>query len=221
MLYVISTPIGNIEDISLRALKTLKETELILAEDTRRTGILLNHYEIKNKMLSFNEHNQERRTKEVLELIKEKNVALVSDSGTPGISDPGFYLIRECVRQGIKVSAIPGANAAITALVCSALPTNKFCFLGFLSKKEKKKKELFENITMTTIAYESPHRIQKTLQQMKETIPNHQIAVCREMTKKFEEFVRGTTTEVYEKLKNKNIKGEIVLVITPPTKLKN
>jgi len=217
MLNIISTPIGNMEDITLRALRTLKEAELILAEDTRRTGILLQKYEIKNKMLSFNEHNQEKRTREVIEIIREKNVALVSDSGTPGISDPGFYLIRECVREGILVSGVPGANAAINAIVCSALPTDKFCFYGFLSKKEKKKKELFESINMTTIVYESPHRIQKTLQTMKETIPKHQLVVCREMTKKFEEFVRGTTTEVYEKLKDKNVKGEIVLVISPTT----
>ncbi len=215
MLYVVSTPIGNIEDISLRALKVLKEADLILAEDTRRTGVLLNKYKIKNKMISFNDYNKERRVKEIIDDVNDKKVAIVSDCGTPGISDPGFYLVRECVKRDIEVSGIPGANAMVNALVCSGLPTDKFCFLGFLSKKEKQKRELFENVKMTTVVYESPHRLIKTLKLMDEVIPSFDVVVCREMTKKFEEFIRGSASEVYSKLKDKKIKGEIVLVLNP------
>ena len=217
MLYIISTPIGNLKDITLRALDILREVDLILAEDTRRTGILLNEYLIRNKqILSYNDINKTRRTRQVIELLKQgKDIALVSDSGTPGFSDPGFYLVREAVKYNIQISPIPGPTAHIAALVCSGLPTDKFGFFGFLPKKEGKKREVFEWISktdsLTFIYYESPHRILKTLRLMNEIIPDKNIVIARELTKKFEEFIRGKVKEVYHKVKK--IKGEIVLLI--------
>ena len=217
MLFIVSTPIGNLKDITLRAIDTLREVDLILAEDTRRTGILLKEYLIKDKqILSYNDINKTRRTKQAIELLNQgKDIALVSDSGTPGISDPGFYLVREAVKYNIQISPIPGPCALISALVCSGLPTDKFGFFGFLPKKEKKLREVLfwinktENLTF--IYYESPHRIIKTLRLMNEIIPNKQIVIARELTKKFEEFIRGKVKEVHHKVKK--LKGEIVLVI--------
>ncbi|MBW2977871.1 16S rRNA (cytidine(1402)-2'-O)-methyltransferase [Candidatus Woesearchaeota archaeon] len=218
MLYIVSTPIGNLKDITFRAIDTLREVDLILAEDTRRTGILLQRWMIKDKkMLSYNDKNKTRRTKEVVELLKQgKDIALVSDSGTPGISDPGFYLIREAVKYNIPISPIPGACALISALVCSGLPTDKFEFYGFIPKKPGQKKKFFENLKekeTTTIFYESPHRIVKTLKTMNDIIPDKNIVIARELTKRFEEFIKGTVKGVYQKLKDKEIKGEIVVVI--------
>jgi len=216
-LYIISTPIGNIEDITFRAVRILTEADLILAEDTRRTGVILAHYKIKNKMDSYNDFNKEKKTSKIIELLRKgMDIALVSDSGTPGISDPGFYLVRECVRNNIQVIPIPGANALISALVCSGLPTDKFSFYGFLDKKEKKKRDFFNSIKEkkeTIVVYESPHRLVKTLAIMNEVIPDKQLVIARELTKKFEEFIRGNVTEVYQRVKNRTIKGEIVLVI--------
>ncbi|MBW2965534.1 16S rRNA (cytidine(1402)-2'-O)-methyltransferase [Candidatus Woesearchaeota archaeon] len=220
MLFIVSTPIGNLKDITLRAIDTLREVDLILAEDTRRTGILLREYMIKDKqILSYNDANKTRRTKQAIELLKQgKNISLVSDSGTPGISDPGFYLVREAVKYNIQISPIPGPTAHIAALVCSGLPTDKFGFFGFLPKKDGRKRDVFEWISktenLTFIYYESPHRIIKTLRLMDEIIPDKQIVIARELTKKFEEFIRGTVKGVYQKLKDKKIKGEIVLIIS-------
>ena len=217
MLYIVSTPIGNLKDITLRAIDTLREVDLILAEDTRRTGILLREYMIKDKqILSYNDINKTRRTKQAIELLKQgKDLALVSDSGTPGISDPGFYLVREAIKYNIQISPIPGPTAIISALVCSGLPTDKFGFFGFLPKKEGKKREVFEWISktenLTFIYYESPHRILKTLRLMNEIIPEKNIVIARELTKKFEEFIRGKVKEVYHKVKK--LKGEIVIII--------
>lgn len=219
MLFIVSTPIGNLKDISYRAVDVLKSVDVILAEDTRRTKILLKEYEIENKkLISFNDFNKEGRTKTAIKLLKEgKNIALCSDSGTPGISDPGFYIVREAVKNDIEISSIPGACAFVSALVCSGLPTDKFGFFGFLPKKEKKLIELFVNIkntgNYTYIFYESPHRILKTLEIMKEIIPDKQVVIARELTKKFEEFVRGSAKEVFDKLHDKKIKGEIVILI--------
>ncbi|MFH1316821.1 MAG: 16S rRNA (cytidine(1402)-2'-O)-methyltransferase [Candidatus Woesearchaeota archaeon] len=216
-LYLISTPIGNLEDISFRALRILKQVDLILAEDTRRTGILLNKYDIKNRQESFNDNNKEKKTRFVIELLKQgKDIALVSDSGTPGISDPGFYLTRECVKNNIVVSPIPGPNAAISALISSGFATDRFTFIGFLPKKEKARSDILNKIkdlNSTFIIYESPYRIQKTLKAMSEIIPDRKICIAREMTKKFEEFIRGNSTELYNNLKNRNIKGEITIVV--------
>ncbi len=217
MLYIISTPIGNLKDITLRAIETLKDSNIILAEDTRRTSILLNHYQIKNKqLLSFNDNNKERKTPEIINELKNKDISLVSDSGTPGISDPGFYLIREAIKNNVNVIPIPGPTAAISALVGSGFPTDSFVFYGFIPKKEKAKIDFFNNIknsNKTTIIYESPYRLIKTLKILKEIMPNKQICIAREITKKFEEFIRGTAEEIYEKLENKKIKGEITIVI--------
>ena len=214
MLYIVATPIGNLKDITLRALEILKQADLILAEDTRRTGKLLKHYEIKNKMLSYNDINKEQRTKKIIALLKQgEEIALVSDSGTPGISDPGFYIAREAIKNNIEISPIPGPTAFVAALICSGLPTDKFMFQGFLPKKQGQKTNIIKDIKQTTIFYESPHRIQKTLKLMQELIPDKDIVIARELTKKFEEFIRGKAKEVYAKLKNKTIKGEIVLIV--------
>jgi len=214
MLYIIATPIGNLKDITLRALEILKQVDLILAEDTRRTGKLLHHYEIHNKMLSYNDINKKQRTRKIIELLKEgKEIALVSDSGTPGISDPGFYITREAIKNNIEISPIPGPTASIAALICSGLPTDKFMFYGFLPKKEKQKTKVLKNIKQTTIFYESPHRIQKTLKLMNEYIPEKDLVIARELTKKFEEFTRGKVKEVYTTVKDKNLKGELVLIV--------
>jgi 16S rRNA (cytidine1402-2'-O)-methyltransferase len=217
-LYIVATPIGNLGDITLRALKVLKDVDLVLAEDTRRTSNLLNHYDIKEKKLvSYNDHNKERKTTGIIKLlIENKDIAIVSDSGTPGISDPGFYLVRECVRNSVEIVSIPGPSSIISALVGSGLPTDKFTFLGFLPKKEKKKKDMinqFKDLKETLIFFESPHRIKNTLELMNEMIPEHKLAVARELTKKFEEFIRGSVKEVYEILKGREVKGEIVIVV--------
>jgi 16S rRNA (cytidine1402-2'-O)-methyltransferase len=217
MLYIVSTPIGNLKDITLRAIDTLREVDLILAEDTRRTKILLREYMIKDKqIISYNDINKTRITQKAIELLKQgKDLALVSDSGTPGISDPGFYLVREAIKYNIDISPIPGPTAIISALVCSGLPTDKFGFFGFLPKKDGKKRDVFEWISktenLTFIYYESPHRIIKTLRLMNEIIPEKNIVIARELTKKFEEFIRGKVKEVYQKVKK--LKGEIVLII--------
>ena len=218
-LYIVSTPIGNLKDITLRALDVLKEADIVVAEDTRRTGVLLHHYDIiGKKLVSFNDFNKEKRTPFIIEeLKKERNVALVSDSGTPAISDPGFYIVREAIRNDVQPIPIPGPTAAISALVASGFPTESFVFYGFIPKKEKAKREFFEEINnnhKTTILYESPHRISKTLELLAETIPEREICIAREITKKFEEFIRGTAQEVFQQLKDKTIKGEITIIIS-------
>lgn len=217
-LYIVSTPIGNLKDITLRALDTIKDAEIILAEDTRRTFILLNHYNIKNKkLISFNDNNKEQKTSFIIEELKQnKSISIVSDSGTPGISDPGFYLVRESIKNNIQIIPIPGPTASISALVSSGFPTDSFIFYGFIPKKEKAKIDFFNKIKdsdKTTIIYESPYRLIKTLRIMQEIMPDREICIARELTKKFEEFIRGVSKEIYQKLKDKNIKGEITIVI--------
>jgi len=216
MLYIVSTPIGNLGDITHRAVKTLESVSLIAAEDTRRTSILLKHYKIQNKTISYNDHNKNARIPHLIKLLKDgKEIALVSDAGTPGINDPGFTLIREAVKQNITVVPLPGPCAAISALVCSGLPTDSFEFLGFLPKGPGKKRKLLESLgNRTVVVYESPHRIIKTLEAMAEVIPNAEVCLGRELTKKFEEFMRGTASEILKKTVDKKIKGEIVLVIS-------
>lgn len=215
MLYVVSTPIGNLQDITLRAIDLLNSVDLVFAEDTRRTGNLLKRHNIKNTLSSYNDKNKVNKTRKAIGLLKQgKEIAIVSDAGTPGISDPGFYLIREAIKNNIQISPVPGANAAISALVCSGLPTDKFGFYGFLPKKEKKKKEFFENLSKNTIVfYESPYRLIKTLKLMADIIPKRNMVIARELTKKFEEFIRGTVKEIYDRLKDKKIKGEIVVIL--------
>jgi 16S rRNA (cytidine1402-2'-O)-methyltransferase len=217
MLYIVSTPIGNLQDITFRAIETLKKCDYILAEDTRRTIPLLKHYSIEKKVISFDEFREKRKTAEVTEDLKNgMEIALVSDSGTPVISDPGFFLVRECVKNNISVSPIPGSSALVTALSCSGLPADKFTFYGFISKDNSKRNKMYQQIKEreeTAILYESPYRLVKTLGELAEKIPEKEVVVARELTKKFEEFVRGKPKELYENLADKKIKGEIVILI--------
>lgn len=216
-LYVVPTPVGNLEDITLRAIRVLKEADLILAEDTRTSGILLKHFEIKNAMLShhkFNEHQTVERI--VSRIMAGENVALISDAGTPGISDPGFLLVRECVRAGVEVSCLPGATAFVPALVVSGLPNERFCFEGFLPQKKGRVTKLtsLQTETRTMVFYESPYRLVKTLTQFVDFFgAERQVSVCREISKVHEECVRGTLAEVLEHFTQTEPKGEIVIVL--------
>lgn len=216
-LYLIPTPVGNLEDITLRALRLLKEVDLILAEDTRTTSKLLKHYEIGTPLLShhkFNEHQQVERIAERLE--RGENIALVSDAGTPGISDPGFLLTRTCVEKGIATECLPGATAFVPALVNSGFPCDRFCFEGFLPQKKGRQKKLnaLAEETRTLIFYESPFRLVKALEQMAEIFgPERPACVAREISKMFEEYKRGSLSELIRHYTQQGVKGEIVLVI--------
>lgn len=216
-LILVPTPIGNLEDITLRALRVLKETDLILAEDTRQSIKLLKHYEIEKPLQPYHQHNEHRELPRIIRLLEEeKNIALITDAGTPGISDPGFLIVRECLKNNITVECLPGATAFVPALVKSGLPSDSFCFEGFLPEKKGRQtmlKKLCEE-ERTIILYESPHRLLKTLEQLKEFFGSErQISVSRELTKIFEETINGTITEVAGYFKTKTIKGEIVIVI--------
>ena len=217
MLYLIPTPIGNLEDITLRAIRILKEVDFVLAEDTRTSKNLFNHYEISTPLTPFHLNNEHRLVdKYVKELQKGHTIGLVSDAGTPGISDPGFLLVRACVENNIEVECLPGATAFVPALVKSGLPCDKFIYEGFIPHK-KGRKTLFETIAkrdITTVLYESPHRILKTLEQMKEFISEERrISISRELTKKFEETINGSISEVLAIFEEKQIKGEFVIVV--------
>lgn len=219
-LYLVPTPIGNLEDITLRALRVLKEVDFVLCEDTRQTVKLLTHYGIQKPLVSFYSQNQERRIPEVArDLAAGKNAALVSDSGTPGISDPGFFLVSRLIGERIPVVPLPGPNAVITALVASGLPTNGFVFLGFLKRKAGKlKKELktAASCGRTIVFYESPHRVKKTLSLCAEVFGGAcRVALARELTKKFEEFIRGTLENVTEQIREREMLGEFVVVLSP------
>ena len=223
-LYLVSTPIGNREDLSARAQKTLLEADLILCEDTRHTGYFLQPFGDKNKplppILAFYEENEKRKTPEIIKRLKEgQKIALVSSAGTPLISDPGFFLVREAIREGVEITAIPGPCAATTALILSGLPPDKFFFLGFLPKKEGKKRKIFVEsvkialspLSSTFIFYESPYRLGKTLFLMKEILGNPQVAVVRELTKVHEEVIRGSLEEVFPRICGRKMKGEVVV----------
>ena len=216
-LFIVPTPIGNLKDITFRAIETLKECDLILAEDTRRTGILLKAYEISKPMISLHEHNEVGQTQKIIPLLKSgQKICIVSDGGTPLISDPGFKFVRECIRSGVEIVPLPGSNAAITSLTASGLPTDSFTFVGFLPKKQGKTKTLItEGVEegRTLIAYESPYRIKKTIALFKEIIPNNPICICRELTKVHEEIIRGTPQEIEVKIGKRDLKGEITLII--------
>lgn len=222
-LYLVATPIGNLADITLRAIETLKNADLILAEDTRTTGNLLRHYGIPQKpMLSFFEGNEERRIVEVLAKLQQgANIALVSESGTPLVSDPGFKLVREAIKSGVTVEAIPGPTALVTALVVSGLPTNAFLFLGFLQKKEGKARNVLADVKLglgqmkqvkTVILYESPHRLIKSLKLIKEIFGEVDIVVARELTKLHEEVLRDKTTNILNQLEKRLLRGEFVIL---------
>lgn len=216
-LYVVPTPVGNLEDMTFRAIRILKEADLILAEDTRTSGILLKHFEIKNAMQSHHKFNEHQTVEKVVERIKAgETVALISDAGTPGISDPGFLVVRECVRNGIEVQCLPGATAFVPALVASGLPDERFCFEGFLPQKKGRMTRLnaLKEETRTMIFYESPYRLVKTLTQFIEYFgPDRQVSVCREISKVHEESVRGTLLEVVAHFTETEPRGEIVIVL--------
>jgi len=219
-LYVVSTPIGNLEDITLRALRILKEVDMIAAENIRRTKSLLNYYDIRKGIISYRRENQEKMAKKIIKLIKEgKNIAIVSDAGTPGISDPGSYLVSRARKEGIRTIPIPGASAISTAISVSGLPYSDFLFLGFLpfQKKKKKKKLLeFKDIKVPIMLFESPHRILETLELVKEILGNRKIVLFKELTKINEEIRVLYLEELLKELDTANIKGEYVIIIMPP-----
>jgi len=216
-LYIVATPIGNLEDFTFRALRILKEVDFIACEDTRQTIKLLNKYEIKKRLISYYQPREQRRIPRIIQILKEgKEIALVSDSGTPGLSDPGFRLVKEAIKEAIKIIPIPGASALTSALCASGLPTDKFLFIGFPpAKKEAAKKELIalKNEEATLVFYLPSRKIQFFLGLIEETLGNREVVIAREMTKVYEEFLRGKTKELVERLKNINLKGETTILI--------
>jgi 16S rRNA (cytidine1402-2'-O)-methyltransferase len=218
MLYVVSTPIGNLGDITLRALEVLKSVDVIAAEDTRHSGMLLKRFEIKKPLLSYHEHNEAMRAAQLVErLAAGEDVALITDAGTPALSDPGARLIHECIKRGLSFTIIPGPSSILAALVGSGFSTEKFCFRGFLPiKGGQRERELCGAVNRqeTTIFFESPYRLTKTLAACIEIMPNRQLCVARELTKKFEEFRRGIASELLAHYQTHPPKGEIVLMIS-------
>lgn len=217
MLYLVATPIGNLQDITFRAVEILQSCDYILCEDTRRTAILLNHFKIKKPLKAYHKFNESAKENPILEDLREgKSIALVSDAGTPGISDPGAKLVQVCVDHKIKVCAIPGPCAAIAALTCSGLSTDRFTFYGFLPRKAGELNAALQEIlsyAQTTICYESPHRIRNVLEIIHSIDPLRKVVIARELTKKFEEVINGTASELIKNWEGKDIKGEIVLLI--------
>jgi 16S rRNA (cytidine1402-2'-O)-methyltransferase len=224
-LFLVPTPIGNLEDITLRALRILKEVDLIFAEDTRTSGVLLKHYQIEKRLFPFHQHNEHKILQKGLDEIKTVNsAALITDAGTPGISDPGFLLVRECLRNEIEVECLPGATAFVPALINSGLPADKFVFEGFLPQKKGRQTKLnsLKEEERTMIFYESPFRLVKSLEQFCEVFgKDRQASVSRELSKMFEENKRGTLEEILNHFKAKTIKGEIVMVVEGKSSKKN
>ena len=216
-LYLCATPIGNLEDITYRVVRTLNEVDLIGAEDTRNSIKLLNHFDIKTPMTSYHEFNKYDKAKQLVEMMKEgKNIAIITDAGTPGISDPGEEVVRQCFKAGIQVTSLPGPAACVTALTMSGQKTRRFCFEAFLPKDKKEKVAVLEelkNETRTIIIYEAPHRLARTLKELRETLGNRQLTLCRELTKKYEEADKTTIDQAIEKYNEKEPRGEYVLVI--------
>jgi 16S rRNA (cytidine1402-2'-O)-methyltransferase len=214
-LYLVATPIGNLEDMTLRAIRILKEVDFIAAEDTRNTLKLLNHFEIKKPLISNHRHNEEEREEYLINKLKEgKDIAIVSDAGTPGISDPGEVIVKRAVEENIEVIPIPGACAAVNALIASGLDTKEFVFMGFLplnKKLRKEKLEEIENENKTIIIYEAPHKIKETLKDLKQIIEERKVVLAREITKIHEEFIRGNIDEIIQK--SEQLKGEMILLI--------
>lgn len=224
ILYIVPTPVGNMEDMTLRAIRTLKEADLILAEDTRTSGILLKHFDIKNQLMSHHKFNEHGTSAAIVERLKAgQTIALISDAGTPGISDPGFFLVREAVAAGITVQCLPGATAFVPAIVSSGLPDDRFCFEGFLPQKKGRQTRLLslQDEERTIIFYESPYRVVKTLQQLAEVFgSDRQVSCCREISKVHEESVRGTLTEVIAHFQQTEPRGEFVIVVAGKEKQK-
>ena len=216
-LYLVATPIGNLEDITLRALRTLKECDLIAAEDTRRSGQLLRHFDISKPMVSYHKFSEARRSEQIIERLGQgQKVALVTDAGSPGISDPGERVVRAAIAAGFRVEAVPGPSALIAALTASGLPTDEFHFIGFLPHKSgqrRNKLQSLRDLSGTLVFYESPYRIQKLLGELTEHFSARQVVLARELTKRFEEFLRGTAGELLNLLNNRSIKGEFVVLV--------
>lgn len=218
MLYVVATPIGNLGDITLRALEVLRSVDVVAAEDTRHSGLLLKHFEIKKPFVSYHEHNEAARTAELVErLARGENVALITDAGIPGLSDPGLRLVRECVNRELPFTIVPGPSSILTALVGSGFSTERFSFRGFLpvkSGKRERELRIAAEREETTLFFESPYRLVKTLQACSAIMPNRQLCIARELTKKFEEFRRGNAGELLAHYEAHSAKGEIVLVVS-------
>lgn len=216
-LYLCATPIGNLEDITYRVLRTLREVDLIAAEDTRNSIKLLNHFEIKTPMTSYHEYNKIEKAYQLVDKLREgKNIALITDAGTPGISDPGEELVRICREEGIEVTSLPGPAACITALTMSGLPTRRFAFEAFLPREKKERAAVLEQLrdeTCTMIFYEAPHHLEKTLEELYETLGNREMAICRELTKRYEEVMPTSMEEALAYYKENEPRGEYVLVV--------
>ena len=225
ILYIVPTPVGNMEDMTLRAIRVLKEADTVLAEDTRTSGILLKHFGIKNRLMSHHKYNEHGTAATVVEWLKAgQTIALVSDAGTPGISDPGFFLAREAAQAGVTIQTLPGATACVPALVSSGLPYDRFCFEGFLPQKKGRNTRLreLEEETRTMVFYESPYRLLKTLTQFADVFgAERQVSVAREISKIHEEHVRGTLQEAIEHFTRTTPRGEIVIVLAGNTTIKN
>ncbi|HYV93204.1 MAG TPA: 16S rRNA (cytidine(1402)-2'-O)-methyltransferase [Chitinophagales bacterium] len=217
MLFIVPTPIGNLEDITLRAINVLKEVDLILAEDTRHSGVLLKHFGIGTKMISYHQHNEHQITKSLVQRMKSgEKMALISDAGTPGISDAAFLLVRACIHESVPVTCLPGATAFVPALVVSGFPTDEFLFAGFLPQKKGRQTKLKQLASepRTIVLYESPNRLLKLLEELKELFgTERRVSVSRELTKVFEETKRGTVSELISFYKQKEVKGEIVVIV--------
>lgn len=216
-LYLVSTPIGNLEDITFRALRVLKEADLIAAEDTRKTGMLLKNYSISNQLTSYHDYNKKKKAPFLLqELNSGKSVALVSDAGTPGISDPAYLMVKLATQEGIRIESVPGPTAFVSALIISGLPTDKFVFEGFLPAKSGKRRKRISGLSeekRTLIFYESPHRFLRTLEDLIDILGERKASIARELTKKFEEVIRANLTEIRDYYKNKKPKGEFVIIL--------
>ena len=217
-LYLVATPIGNLEDITLRALRTLKECDVVAAEDTRRTGQLLKHFGIARPLLSYFQFNEAKRSEELIERLRRgEKVALVTDAGSPGISDPGERVVRAARAAGLRVESVPGPCALVAALTASGLPTDEFHFIGFLPHKSGQRRKQLEALRAfagTLVLYESPYRIEKLLVELVEVFPEREVVLARELTKKFEEFLRGKPAELMEMTKKRALKGEFVVMVT-------
>jgi 16S rRNA (cytidine1402-2'-O)-methyltransferase len=216
-LYLVATPIGNLEDMTLRGVRTLRECDVVAAEDTRHSGQLLRHFGISKPLVSYFQFNEAKRTEEILErLDRGEKVALVTDAGSPGISDPGERVVRAAIARGFRVEAVPGASALVTALTASGLPADEFHFLGFLPHKSGQRRKVLERVKEyegTLIFYESPYRVEKLLGELNEIMSGRQVVLARELTKRFEEFLRGTPGELLEQLKGRSVKGEFVVLV--------